>query len=198
MMINMNSISIICIKIISSATAFLWSLVKFLLANLWTFGVVFGESSFIACQNLLFDLSGHELEGLGDVGIALGAHLEKIHAETLGHTAALVLGNLALTPAVGLVADEHLNDVLSGVSLDLAHPVFEGVEWVAVVDCVDHDDPHGTFVVCLRDGLEALLAGSVPDLQSDLLAVDFDCLDLKVDANCSQVRAHEVVLAKTK
>ena len=44
------------------------------------------------------------------------------------------------------------------------------------------------------DGLEALLASSVPDLQLDLLLVQCDGLDLKVDADgCDEGRREAVV-----
>lgn len=78
----------------------------------------------------------------------------------------------------------------------LSHPVFKGIEGSPIIDSIDHNDAHCPFVVGLRDGLEAFLAGGIPDLQSDLLAVNVDRLDLEVDADGGQVRGHEIVLAK--
>ena len=61
--------------------------------------------------------------------------------------------------------------------LDLAHPVLDGTETLAVSDVVGHDDTVGALVVAACDGLESLLAGSVPDLKLDSLAINVDCSD---------------------
>ena len=68
------------------------------------------------------------------------------------------------------------------MGLDLLQPIFHGVERGAIVDCVGHDDAHGSSIVGLRDGLKPFLSCGIPDLHADLLAVDLDGLDLEVDA----------------
>lgn len=52
---------------------------------------------------------------------------------------------------------------------------------VLVDDGVDQEDAHGASVVGGGDGLEALLAGGVPDLELDQLPVELDRADLEVD-----------------
>jgi hypothetical protein len=80
--------------------------------------------------------------------------------------------------------------------LDLLDPVLDILEALALVDGIGEHDAHGSPVVSLRDGLEFLLAGSVPDLKADLILADGDGLDLEVDADGGEVRGHEVVLAE--
>ena len=64
---------------------------------------------------------------------------------------------------------------------DLSSPVFEGVKGLAIVDGVSHDDAHSALVVGLSDGLEALLAGGIPNLHSDFFAINIDSFDFKID-----------------
>jgi spermidine synthase len=66
--------------------------------------------------------------------------------------------------------------------LNLLQPVFERLKGATIIHRVRHDNPHRALVVGLGDGLEALLAGRVPDLHADLLAVDLDGFDFEVDA----------------
>jgi hypothetical protein len=51
---------------------------------------------------------------------------------------------------------------------------------LAVSDIIDKDDAVSSFVVGSSDGLEAFLAGGVPDLQFDCAAVGFECSNLEV------------------
>lgn len=73
--------------------------------------------------------------------------------------------------------------------LDFSHPGLDRCEALSVRDIVRHDDSVSTLVVAGGDGLEALLASSVPNLQLDRLAVDVNRSDLEVHTN----RRHEVL-----
>lgn len=91
------------------------------------------------------------------------------------------------------------------MGLDLFQPVFHGVEGGAVIDCVGHYDAHSSFVVGLGDGLEAFLAGGVPYLHADLLAIDLYGFDLEVYAlskedgtDGGQMGTHKVVLTESE
>ena len=84
--------------------------------------------------------------------------------------------------AVRLVAYQDLDDVFTGMRLDLFEPVLQRLECLAIINGVGHNDAHSAFVVGLSDGFEAFLSGSVPNLHTNLLAVDFDCLDLEINA----------------
>jgi hypothetical protein len=60
------------------------------------------------------------------------------------------------------------------VFLDLVHPVLDGTEALAVGDVVSHDDTVSTLIIAGSDGLETLLASSVPDLELNGLSVDLN------------------------
>ena len=114
---------------------------------------------------------------------------------------ALVGGDLAGVGHIALVANEDARDIVRGVLLNLAHPVLDGAEALSVGDVVSHDDAVSALVVAARDGLKALLAGSVPNLELNGLSVDIDGSDFlqtrlareggtyEVDSDCG----HEVV-----
>jgi hypothetical protein len=63
---------------------------------------------------------------------------------------------------------------------------------------VDKQDAHGPAVVGSGDGAEALLAGGIPDLQLDALAIQLDGSDLEVDADGRDERGRERVLTEAQ
>lgn len=67
-----------------------------------------------------------------------------------------------------------------------------------VRDVVHQQDAHGTPVVRRCDGAKAFLAGRVPDLQLDALAVQLDGPDLEVDADRGDEGRSERVLAEAQ
>ena len=133
------------------------------------------------------DLAGHGEEGLLDVGRGLGGGFEELDAEGVGELLALLGRDDPLGRQVGLVADEELVDILAGVAVDLVEPLLDVVEGFVVGDVVHDDDAVGAAVVRGGDGAEALLAGGVPNLELDGLAVELDGADLKVDADGGDV-----------
>lgn len=137
------------------------------------------------------------MEGFSDIMISFGADLEKVHPEAFCHFLALFETHLAVV-AVGLVADEDLDDIFGCVGLDLPHPVLEGVKRSPVVDGVDHYDAHSPFVIGLGDRFEPLLTGGIPNLQSDLFALDLNGLYLEINADGGEVRCHEIILAESQ
>jgi hypothetical protein len=56
-----------------------------------------------------------------------------------------------------------------------------------VSDVVDYNDAVSASVITRSDGSESLLAGCVPDLQLDCLAIQLDGSDFEVDANGANV-----------
>ena len=95
----------------------------------------------------------------------------------LGELLALVCGDLAGLSHIALVADEDARDIVGSMFLDFAHPVLDGAEALSVGDVVGDDDTVSALVVAAGDGLEALLAGGVPDLELDGLSVDINGSD---------------------
>lgn len=67
-----------------------------------------------------------------------------------------------------------------------------------VRDVVDEEDAHGAAVVGGGDGAEALLAGGIPYLELDALAVQLDGADLEVDADGRDEGRREGVFAEAQ
>lgn len=120
-------------------------------------------------------------EGLVDVDVILGGALPKVNAELPGELLALLRGDDLLVEHVALVTGEELVHSDVGVLLDLSDPVPDGLEGAAVRDVVDEEDALRSAKVGRGDGPEPFLAGCVPNLQLDPLAIDVDVLDLKVN-----------------
>lgn len=70
------------------------------------------------------------------------------------------------------------------------------VEALLICHIIHQQNTHGASVVSGRDGAEALLAGGVPYLQLDALAVELDRADLEVDADGGDEGWGEGVLAE--
>jgi len=102
----------------------------------------------------------------------------------------------ALALAVDLVADKDGGHVGADVLLQLVEPVADLLEGGVVGD-IEHDhDAVGAAIVAGGDGPEALLAGSIPHLELDVLLVDLHVVDLEVDADggdevCIKLVVHE-------
>ena len=87
------------------------------------------------------------------------------------------------------------------MQFDLSDPVAHIVETFFNSAIIGKYDSHGSFVVCLGDGAESLLASGVPNLELNGLSVDIDGPDFlqtrlareggtyEVDSDCG----HEVV-----
>jgi hypothetical protein len=143
------------------------------------------------------DVGGHLEEGLLDVGRRLGRRLDEGDAQASGEVTRLVGVDLAVR-AVRLVADKELVDVVGRELVDLLQPVADVVERLLVRDVVDDDDAVRAAVVGGGDGAEALLAGRVPDLELDLLAVELEVADLEVDADGGDVRVSVRVVGEAE
>ena len=64
----------------------------------------------------------------------------------------------------------------------LTDPILDILEAFVLGAIVSQNDAHGPLIVGLRDGTEPLLAGCVPNLQLNVLAIDLHCLDLEIDS----------------
>ena len=132
-------------------------------------------------QNLILDFLPNRVKHLTDVRVLLGAHFEILDSELSRQLFSLIHADLPIL-AVNLVGNKYFNDILCSVSLDLLEPVFHGIEGSSVIDSKYHDNTHSTLVIGLRDGLEPLLASSIPNLQTYLLPIDLDSFDFEIYA----------------
>lgn len=161
----------------------------------WTFWKLLCKLWLISSQNLLLNFFGHVKESLCDIVPIFGTDLKKLNSKTICHLFALIKGNLSLT--IWFIANKHLDYILCCMCFDLPHPIFQRIEGSSVIDGIDHNNSHGSFIVSLCDSFESLLSSSVPNLQSYFLPINFDGFDFEIDANCCQMRCHEIILAKS-
>jgi hypothetical protein len=106
----------------------------------------------------------HEMDVIQRV--ATKAHTQRI-CEILS------LGRTHLTIAVvDLGTDKELWSILASITVDFRHPALDVLEADLVQDVIHQNYSMGTAVVRAGDGAETLLAGSIPDLHLNLLAVE--------------------------
>jgi hypothetical protein len=121
----------------------------------------------------LLDLSGHGQESLLYIAGVLGGSLEEWDSEAVGELLGYTVLDDLLVWHIALVTDQQLVDTLCGISVNLLEPLLDVVERVHVGNIVDDADAVGTTVVGRGDGSETLLAGSIPNLKLDGLAIEF-------------------------
>ncbi len=136
------------------------------------------------------------MEGSRDIVLGLGDRIYERYVVMLGRLLAPLGRHYSLIIHVALVAHNHLDNVLVGVLVNIAQPLANAVEGLAVGDVVDEHDAHRAAIIRRRDRVEALLARRVPDLQLDLLAIQIDGLHLEVDANGRDERGVERVVGE--
>ena len=68
------------------------------------------------------------------------------------------------------------------MQLYLTDPILDILEAFLLGAIVSENDAHGPLIVGLRDGAEPLLAGCVPNLQLNVLAIDLHSLDLEINS----------------
>lgn len=116
-----------------------------------------------------------------DIFAFLGANFKELNPKAFGQLFSLIESYFSVWK-IALITHKHFNYVLWSMSFDLFHPILQSVERLKIIGWIDHDDPHRTFIIRLSDGFEPLLSGSVPDLHSDLFAVNLNGLNLEINS----------------
>ena len=62
----------------------------------------------------------------------------------------------------------------------------------------NNDNPMGSLIVCLGDGLESILTGGVPNVKLYGFIIDVDIFDLKVDPDCGEEGLVENVICESQ
>ena len=154
-----------------------------------------GAFGLLLLEGLLKQILAGAGEEVFDGEAGLGGSLEAlVDAVGLGELDGAVEGDLALLLHLGLVADEVDAHVLAGVLLDFFEPLHEGDECLVARDVVGEEDAVRAAVENAGDGLEAFLAGGVPDLDLDYLPVDSEVVAAELDANGDLVLRLELVV----
>ena len=104
-----------------------------------------------------------------DVGLRTGLHeLDPIVERQLFSP---FLGHLSLVIHVTLVPQYHLLHICRGMLLNVPNPILDEVEGLLIGNVIDQHDTQGTPVVGCCDCPKPLLAGRVPYLQFNPLAI---------------------------
>ena len=82
--------------------------------------------------------------------------------------------------------------------LYVSNPVTDVGKRLVICDVVNQKDAHGSTIVRGGDGAEALLAGRVPNLQLNALAIQFDGSDFEVNSNGGNKTRGERVIRESK
>lgn len=103
-----------------------------------------------------------------------------------------------LVDHVCFVANKHTLDILSsiGVLLQLADPVAHIVETVLIRAIICKHCSLSILKIILSNVSIALLASSVPNLKLDVLAIELNVLDLKINSDCRYERRGEVLVGE--
>jgi len=144
----------------------------------------------------LINLLGRVDKGLLNVGGRLGGRLKENEAVVLGELGAFLVADLATVREVALVADEHDDEVGVTRLARLLQPPREVVERVTAGDVVDEQRARGAAIEATGDGAERLLAGCVPDLKLDGVAVDRVEAGAELDADGEVVQGLEALVGE--
>jgi len=82
------------------------------------------------------------------------------------------------------------------VRIELSHPVTHRVERLLGGAVVGKDHTIGLIEVLHRHRAETLLPRCVPHQQLDVLTIDLNVLDFKVDADCGDVLCRKFLIGK--
>lgn len=103
-----------------------------------------------------------------------------------------------LAGKITLVPYQQLVDALRGVSVYLLQPLLNIRKSVVISNVIHHDDTVSASVVRGRDGAESFLTCSIPNLQLDGLAFEFNSSDLKVNTNSADITLCVRVVCETE
>ena len=152
-------------------------------------------SLFQSCFHLVLDVTSQGEEGILHVDAGFCTRFHELDPILDGQLFTLFLRNLTPVRDVTLVPQNHLFHVRAGMLLNVPDPVFDVLKGLVVRDVVHQHDPHRAPVVGRRDRPEPLLTCRVPDLQFNLLTVQFDRSNLKVNPCVTRVRVYVRVRA---
>lgn len=99
---------------------------------------------------------------------------------------------------IGLVADEHDDNIVVGVIAQLAQPLLGVLVRDVLGNVVDEESTDGAAIVRARDRPVALLAGRVPDLSLYGFAVHLDAPRGELDTDRRLALQIELIARETR
>lgn len=132
-----------------------------------------GSSALLKClfRTQSINLGQDGSEGLLHIAIVQSRSLDKTESIALGKGGSVVCGDGFQVLQIALISHEHDDDVCVGMVLEFFQPALNVVKRVLLGDVVDEKGAHSTAVVGGCDGSVALLAGGIPYLGLDYLAL---------------------------
>lgn len=100
-----------------------------------------------------------------------------------GKLLGLLGGHSAQVSQIGLVSNQHNDNVTVGVVSQLFEPSGDILVCLVLADVVNEQGTNSAAVVSRGDGTVTLLAGGIPDLSLDCLVVDLDAARSKFDTD---------------
>jgi hypothetical protein len=82
------------------------------------------------------------------------------------------------------------------MGIELSNPMAHGIERVLRGAIIGKDNAIGFVEVLHGHRTETLLTGCVPHQKFDILTIDFNILDLKIDANSCNVLCSEFIICE--
>ena len=132
------------------------------------------------------------------VEVGLGRCLKEDQVVFLGKPLPLFGTDLAPAVQIRFVAYEHHHYVWVSVLSHFLQPSGQVVEGLFAGDVVHQQSTGGSSVVGPRYAFKGFLASGVPDLQLDVLLVNFDCPTAELYADGQVVLLSEPLVGKLK
>lgn len=123
------------------------------------------------------DLAGHGEKGLFNIGRGLGRSLQKLNAKGIRKLLSLLGRNDTLGGQIGLVTNQKLVHILTGISINFMQPLLYIVEGLIVSHIIHNNDTMSTTVIRRCDCTETFLSSGIPNLKLDRLAIELNGTD---------------------
>ena len=111
---------------------------------------------------LLHNLTSHGHESGFDIRRVLGRSLHKLNAEAISKLLSSLVGNNLLGGQIGLITNQKLHNILTGIAVNFMKPGLHIVEGILISNVINDDNSMSTTVVAGSDGSESLLTSSIP------------------------------------
>mmetsp|Transcript_110059 Transcript_110059/g.218627 ORF Transcript_110059/g.218627 Transcript_110059/m.218627 type:complete len:244 (-) Transcript_110059:59-790(-) len=134
--------------------------------------------------NMSNHVPAERAECFHNVGVILSTGFQELHTELIRQALALIVSDAAFGGKVRLVANKQSANIAPDIFFNLLHPHAHVLKRCTVGDIVGDDDAMCTSVIAGRNGAEAFLSCSVPDLHLDSFAIHSLRADLEINANC--------------
>jgi len=155
--------------------------------------LIFHQSSSITLLLLILTANpshnrpGQQLKYFINIAIILRTSFKKLYPVSFSQSQTLLMRNLSIMLKVTLSSNQNHVYLCLSCLLDLIHPRLNVIETHRISNGVGKDDPMRTLIERFGDIPESLLTGSVPNVESDLSAIELDSLDLEINPNCTQI-----------